>query len=248
MRAPGWRFWLELSAARVHVDGVERRMSADEQTVAGGTTKADIGDFLRHRNLADQIAARGEALHAVAGARPDIAVDVDPESIGNARRHVGQNPAVPQPAVVGDIEAADVMGRFGIRPEAEIGDVEMFSSGEKARPFGREKSSTTIRRAAIPWIEAIDVATADLAVGLSAFVFGADPVGRVGEPDRAVGMDDDVIGRIQPFAVEFVDQDRDLSIQFGARHAPPAMFAGDKPALPVSGVAVGEIRIAAGRR
>ncbi len=86
-----------------------------------------------------------DAVDAVAGARPDVAVDVDAEAVRDAGRDFGEHAAVAQRAVR-DLEGADVVRPVRVRPEAGIGDVERLSSGEKARPFGRWKSSTTTRR------------------------------------------------------------------------------------------------------
>src|SRR5262249_55351385 len=62
---------------------------------------------------------------------------------------------------------------------------------------------------------------------------------RIGEPDRIVGLDDDVVGRVERLAVERVDQHR---VVFGARDAPAVVLAADEATLPVARVAVGEIR------
>src|SRR5206468_2337488 len=41
--------------------------------------------------------------------------------------------------------------------------------------------------------------------------------------------------------VEFVDQHRDAAVVLGTRHPPRVMLARDEAALPVTGIAVGEI-------
>src|SRR5262249_59432811 len=61
------------------------------------------------------------------------------------------------------------------------------------------------------------------------------------DPDRVVGLDDDVMRRVERLAVEPVDERRDGAVVFGARHAPCVMLAGDEPPLPVAGIAVGVI-------
>src|SRR5262249_59937332 len=61
------------------------------------------------------------------------------------------------------------------------------------------------------------------------------------DPDRVVGLDDDVMRRVERLAVEPVDERRDGAVVCGARHAPCVMLAGDEPPLPVAGIAVGVI-------
>src|SRR5581483_9240933 len=61
------------------------------------------------------------------------------------------------------------------------------------------------------------------------------------EPDRAVRLHHHVVGRVEPLAVEAVDQHRDGAVVLRARHAAPAVRAADEPALAVAGVAVGEV-------
>ena len=67
----------------------------------------------------------------------------------------------------------------------------------------------------------------------------------VGEPDRAVRFDHNIIGRVQGLAVKAVGNHRDGSVKFGPGYAACAMFAGQQPALTVAGVAVGIVRRAA---
>ena len=71
-----------------------------------------------------------------------------------------------------------------------------------------------------------------------AFVAAADAVRRVGEPDAAVGMDDDVVRRVQAPALETVRDDRHRAGVLVARHAPAAVLAGDLAPFVVERVAV----------
>src|SRR5205085_954126 len=55
------------------------------------------------------------------------------------------------------------------------------------------------------------------------------------------GVDQDAaVG--EPLAAEAIHQHGDRAVVFGARDAPPAVLAGDEPALAIAGVAVGKIR------
>ena len=105
------------------------------------------------------------------------------------------------------------------------------------------KSSATTRDRAALSVDAIDV-VAVLLRRLVALVVGEDAVGRIGEPDRAVGLHHHVVRRVELLALVAVGDDRDRAVVLGARDAPPAVLARDEPALPVDRVAVG---VAAGR-
>jgi hypothetical protein len=56
-------------------------MPADVEAVPRRTAEADVGDLFRNGDFADEVAARRDAVNAVARARPNIAVDTDAEAI-----------------------------------------------------------------------------------------------------------------------------------------------------------------------
>ena len=57
-----------------------------------------------------------------------------------------------------------------------------------------------------------------------------------------------VIGRVQPLALELIDQNGERAVHLGPRHAARTMFARNEATLPVAGVAVGKVRLAAKHR
>ena len=71
-----------------------------------------------------------------------------------------------------------------------------------------------------------------------ALVVAENTVAGIGEPDGAVRGDDGVVRRVEPLALEAVDQDRDRAVMLGAGHAPSIVLAGDQPALAIPGVAI----------
>src|SRR5437870_13375991 len=77
-----------------------------------------------------------------------------------------------------------------------------------------------------------------LGVGLEPLVVSEDAVNRVREPNAAVGMNRNVVRRIQPFSFELIRNNGNRSIRLVAYHAPSAVFARKLPALVVEGVAV----------
>ena len=78
----------------------------------------------------------------------------------------------------------------------------------------------------------------ELLGGLEAFVVAVDAVGRIGEPDAAVGMDHDVVGRVQALAFELVGDDGDGAVVFVADDAAAAVLAGKLAAFEIERVAV----------
>ena len=57
------------------------------------------------------------------------------------------------------------------------------------------------------------------------FVIARDPVMGIGEPDRAVRLDHDVVGRIQPLSLEAVRDDGHRSVVLRSRDPPLALLA-----------------------
>src|SRR2546422_9144609 len=68
-----------------HEDRVERRRRGDEQAVALGAAEAEIGDHLGNVDLAEESAVRAVAMDAIAGARPDVAANIEPEAVEESR-------------------------------------------------------------------------------------------------------------------------------------------------------------------
>ena len=90
-------------------------------------------------------------------------------------------------------------------------------------------------------VQAVDEAAVLLGVGLVALGIVEDPVWRVAEPDRAVGGDDDVVGRVEPRPAEPVHDGRSRPIALVARDPAQAVLAGEDRAVVVERVAVGEV-------
>jgi hypothetical protein len=73
---------------------------------------------------------------------------------------------------------------------------------------------------------------------LDALTVTADAVDRIGEPDRAVGGDGDVIGRVQLLAVVLVGDDSYRAVALGPCDASATMLTGDEASLTIDRVAV----------
>ena len=148
-----------------------------------------------------------------------------------------------QHALVGELAAAvgHVVGEdLAVGHAAALDDVEDLLVGREAQPVGAEHALGDDGRLAGLGVDAVDVGV-DLGLGLVALVVGEDAEHGIGEPDRAVRLHDHVVGRVEPLAVEAVDQHGDGAVVLGADDAPAAVLAGDEAALAVAGVAVGEV-------
>ena len=199
-------------------------------------------------DAADRFAIRRPDDHAVdtlagAPAAPQIAVDVAPESVRRAVALAREKHAVVrQPAILRDVEGAD-----SSRARSGFDDIENLfvrREGEAVRHVDVARHDS---RDAARGIEPVEIRR-QLRFGHVAFVIAADAEGRIGEPDRTVGLHDDVVGRIEPPALPGVHQHGDRAVMFGAGDAPGQMFAGHEPALPVARIAVGMIGGFAPRR
>src|SRR5437016_6223498 len=84
----------------VHIDGIDRRAGADEQTVLLWPSEGEIGNRLGKMNLADQIALRRVAAHAVffrvtpPVRHPDISLHISAYPVGETRLEFGEDLAV----------------------------------------------------------------------------------------------------------------------------------------------------------
>ena len=184
-------------------------------------------------------AVRRVAQHGFAAGRPDIAVDIHPEPVkfpvrtGREQRRLAEALAVlpnrigvdgrrNRAAGIGHVEQAFVRReREAIRP---ISIVEHLCEGAGFR------------------IEPEEVAGVKLLSGTDALVIAVDAIGRIGEPDRAIRLHDEIIRGIQAFALEPVRQHGDRAVVLGAGDAARQVLAGDEAALSVHGVAVRIIR------
>ena len=114
--------------------------------------------------------------------------------------------------------------------------------GREGEPVRVDEVAAGDRHLAARPVDAVDEAAVLLGVGLVALGVVEDPVRRIGEPDRAVGGDDDVVRRVEPPAPEPVDDRRARAVALVARDPAQAVLAGEDRAVVVERVAVGEVR------
>ena len=65
---------------------------------------------------------------------------------------------------------------------------------------------------------------------------------RVGKPHRAIGLTNDVIGRIQRLTLKLIGHDSDAAVVLGTCDAAPAMLTGQQTPFCITRHAIGEIR------
>src|SRR6185503_9351392 len=179
-----------------------------------------------------------EFWRAHAPAAPQVAVDVAAHAV---RRAAGAR--VDQHALVGELAAAvgNVVGKdLAVGDAPTLDDVEDLLGGREAQPVGSEHALGDYSGLQGVGIDPVDVGL-DLGLGLVALVVGEDAEGRIGEPDRAIRLHHHVVGRVEPLAVEAVDQHRNGPVVLGARDAASAVRAADQAPLTVARVAVGEV-------
>ena len=88
------------------------------------------------------------------------------------------------------------------RLSSEFDTYSVFSSGENAIPFGRVRSLMMTSSLPVAQLEH----AVERHVLLRVVVLTRQPVGRIGEEQRAVGSIHEIVRRVQPLALETVDE------------------------------------------
>src|SRR5262249_12798440 len=152
---------------------------------------------------------------ADAPADPEIAIDVAAHTVGIAALPVNEHAAVGQlRSILDHIEHADQT----IGVAARLRDVDRALVGREADAVraievGRHHGALSGRA-----VDAIDVG-GQFRLGLVADVVAADAVGRIGEPDRAIGFHRHIVGRVEPLAVVAIADHRNAAVVPGAGDA-----------------------------
>src|ERR1039458_1111741 len=236
----------DVRAARPHEHRVQRLAGGHVQPVPLGAAEAEVGADLRQQDHADALALRREDVYpvvarAAVGARPDIAVHVGADPVRAARLaaelHVRELPAARQ-LVPNHVEDLYVARRAGIH------DIQLLIVGRKTYAVGlveRVRHDLDARRLRVHAVDRL----LDFLARWKAFVAAHDAVGRVGEPDAAIGMHHDIVRRIQRLAVVLVGDHGHRAVMLVAHHAAPGVLAGELAAFEIEGVPVAVARRAA---
>ena len=164
-----------------------------------------------------------ELLAPGAPAAPQIAGDVAAETVGRAGAAVHEHPAVGELAAVVD-HVIDLDQPVGIA--ARLHDVEALLVRREADAV-RPHEIVGHHRHLAARVDPVDI-RGQFRLLLVADVVAGDAVGRIGEPDRAVGMGGDVVGRVEPLAVVAVGDRGDGAVILGAADAARAVLAADQ--------------------
>ena len=175
-------------------------------------------------SLPSSVPSGSQTVDPVAGGRPHSAGVVETQPVERAVRARRRTAARPDSA-----PSSTSNRRMCLARESPM--YSWVSSSEKARPFGRSKSSATMSHDPARRVDAVHVAAADLALGAMALVVAVDAVRRIGEPHRTVRVDDDVVRAVQPPAVVAVGEDGDRAVVLRSGHPAIAVFAASPAAL-----------------
>src|SRR5215207_9211748 len=115
--------------------------------------------------------------------------------------------------------------------KAGIGDVQKLLVEREGKPVGTVAIVVDNRHFAALAVDAEDVILAELAFAFPTLIIRQDAVGRIGEPDRAIRFDHDIVRAVEPFALKTVGQHCDAAIVLG----------GDKAAVTIDRIAIGVI-------
>jgi hypothetical protein len=122
--------------------------------------------------------------------------------------------------------------------DPSISHVKIFFFGTEGQPFGFLEVICHESRFAGFNINSIDIAPAYFAFSPLSFVVEQVSAGRISEPDRAIGLDDVIVGGVQPLPITGVTEHSDAAIMFRAHHSPGEVFARNEATLAIHRVPV----------
>src|ERR1700737_4332283 len=204
-------------ALRFDVERIDRLARRHEESVALGPAETDVGAALGQEDTADQHAVGGEdsdpVLTLAAGKPgPDIALCVAANAVGVARHRIEEHAPIGDPGAVID----DIIDMGRIRsPARGVDDIEPLLVGGKSKTVGPPHVTDRDRCLASGAVDPIDP-VGQLRRRLVAEIIAANAGAVVAEPDRAVGLDDDIVWASQLLAVEAFGEHRDRAVVLGA--------------------------------
>ncbi|MNN11123.1 hypothetical protein D3C81_1240670 [compost metagenome] len=127
-----------------------------------------------------------------------------------------------------------------MRLRTRLDHVELLLVRRKAQAVRAVEIGNDLRNRVVFRIDPID-SVRQFWRGLVPLPLAADAKRRIGEPERAVGLADDVVGGVEALALVAVCKDRDGPVVLGAGDAARQVLAADQPALLVTAVAIAEV-------
>jgi len=205
------------ASASFQLDGVKAGAGCDEEGLVVFAAEGAVGGMLGNLDgFRDLAVFRREDLYALAGGGVDVAVFVDNHTVAT---DVGFPFHRADGVIVIDRKSADFAELAG------VGDDDgFFVRGENdavghVEFFGDDGHFLRL------WIEAVNPLSADFA-GLA-----FEAVGWVGEPNAAIAVNGEIVGRVEFFTVELVDKHGDASVFILADDVASRVLAGEESAF-----------------
>lgn len=216
-----------------------------EEAVPFLPAKTKVGDRFRQVDFANQRAVGGKDVNAIiavpgpAGAGPDITVHITTYAVGQTFANVAEKSAVRQPLALNHI-----IDHNPGRRRASIGDIQQAVVRREAQAVGFFQFINNNGRFPRFRVKPVN-GFAQFKFRLMALIIAHNAVARVGEPDAAILMDNDIIGGVQFPALVIVHQDRNPAVILRSRYPPAVMFAGNETAVTIPGITIAVVRRAA---
>ena len=182
-------------------------------------------------------------MDAVLGAGEHVPLGGDPEPVRQPGRHLREQAGVVEGPAADHVEAHDVVVPRAVLSEGSrrVAHVEQRLVGGEGEAVGLLDHVGDRDETAVGRIESEHVAMAHLTVCFVTLPVAGDPVGRIAEPDGAVGLHDEIVGGVEAPTLIAVDDGDNRSVMLGALDPPVAVRARDQATLEVERVAVGEL-------
>src|SRR6266516_5997200 len=212
----------------VHPDLVDAGARGDVQGLVVGVPELDIGDELG-REYRPQMSALGRYdPHATRSRFPDVALDVDLQAVGDSGSRIAadvdEHLAVGRCIVGQDTIAPHVLVAAAVRVES------FFVGRERQAVRVRDVVDDAAHASALDHVDTLEVqALARVLLAKAQAAVG------VGEVDRAVLLDDDVVRSVELLAFEAVCEHGALAVLLDPVDRPSGPGRDDEPALPVEG-------------
>src|SRR5436305_8399074 len=217
---------------------VHRGGGADEERLPVRAAPRLVADVLGCEDAAEQLAVARDDVQPAGAGDPQVAVLVELLAVRDTRLqaealHLVDDVSAAQRAVRADGEAADV-------PAVGVVDPERLLIGREAEPVRLLEVVGEQRELAVGR-DAVDAAEVQLLLALDAEA-GPAAVGRIGEDDRAVGCDHDVVGAVELLALPVRGEHRPGAVGLDAHQAARRVLADQQAALEIPGQAVALVR------
>src|SRR6185437_2932683 len=149
-------------------------------------TEGQIGHHRRHFDLADQLAQGVNAMHAIAGAAPDVPILVAAHAVRKARFHLVEDARIRQAGTLcRNVEYAQILQRIHRRGYAGLCDIKPALVRGKTQSVGTLKVVGNDTQFAVARIESIEIG-GKLRFAPASFLLVSDPAWRAAEPERAM--------------------------------------------------------------